>query len=62
LFFFFYRSYFVGYTTPKDEYEYYLQCIEELVQYYEEELAPQGLTLIINTQGWVKGLFNILEK
>ncbi|KAG9306683.1 hypothetical protein G9A89_004230 [Geosiphon pyriformis] len=65
-----YRSYFIGHTTPKDDPDYYLECLEELVNISQRDIAadfneldllnpleiPSRIPVIINTHGWVKGM------
>ncbi|EPQ28063.1 uncharacterized protein PFL1_04390 [Pseudozyma flocculosa PF-1] len=55
------RSHFVGDTSPKDDPASYVQAIEELVGWYRAEVQRDAATgqltpLVVNTQGWVKGL------
>jgi len=54
-----YRSFFIGATTPKQNPDYYLNCINELYKTYMLEIAhksPSYTPLIINTHGWVRGI------
>lgn len=59
-----YRSFFIGATTPKQNPDYYLNCINELYKTYMLEIAhksPSYTPLIINTHGWVRGIgFDLL--
>eukprot|EP00164_Ancoracysta_twista_P019594 GFYU01034543.1.p1 GENE.GFYU01034543.1~~GFYU01034543.1.p1 ORF type:complete len:489 (-),score=115.43 GFYU01034543.1:153-1412(-) len=48
-------SYFVGDTTPKSNPELYLSCVVKAMQYYQTHLAHQGVPLVVNTCGWIKG-------
>ncbi|UZJ54421.1 hypothetical protein CBS101457_003741 [Exobasidium rhododendri] len=50
------RSHFLGDVTPKDDPKLYIEAIYDLVQLYRNELYKRGVPLIVNTQGWVKGL------
>ncbi|KAJ9092435.1 hypothetical protein QFC21_006817 [Naganishia friedmannii] len=63
------RSHFIGSLTPRLLPEYYMSCISQLLDQYRYEVqypidtTPSSTTkisevvpLIINTQGWVKGL------
>lgn len=34
----------------------YMGCMKALVEYYRRELAPSHLPLVVNTQGWIRGL------
>ncbi|KAF9436764.1 Polynucleotide 5'-hydroxyl-kinase grc3 [Entomortierella beljakovae] len=69
-----YRAFFVGNNTPKDDPDYYMECIKELVKTYYSEVShtrkweetdddyhsdddeDDHIPLIINTQGWIKGM------
>jgi len=70
-----YRAFFVGSSTPRDNPDYYMECIKELVTTYYREVShtkgwaededddyhsdddeDEHIPLIINTQGWIKGL------
>ena len=71
-----YRAFFVGNSTPRDDPEYYIACIQELVRTYYREVShtrawaddeeeddyhsdddeDEHIPLIINTQGWIKGI------
>ncbi|KAF9182392.1 Polynucleotide 5'-hydroxyl-kinase grc3 [Haplosporangium sp. Z 767] len=70
-----YRAFFVGNSTPRDDPDYYITCIKELVKTYYAEVShtrswqdmddddyhsddeeDNHIPLIINTQGWIKGL------
>ncbi|KAF9586350.1 Polynucleotide 5'-hydroxyl-kinase grc3 [Lunasporangiospora selenospora] len=78
-----YRAFFAGNSTPRDDPDYYMDCIRELVRTYYSEIvrAPEWrkhdstngdedfddyqsdddddenfIPLIINTQGWIKGM------
>ncbi|KAF9349186.1 Polynucleotide 5'-hydroxyl-kinase grc3 [Mortierella sp. NVP85] len=69
-----YRAFFVGNSTPRDDPEYYLACVKELVRTYYAEVShtrcwedttddnhrvddeDDQVPLIVNTQGWIKGL------
>lgn len=48
-------SLFFGNNTSKDEPSRYIRCIEEAFQFYIAHHQSEG-PLIINTQGWVKGI------
>ncbi|KAF9115749.1 Polynucleotide 5'-hydroxyl-kinase grc3 [Mortierella sp. AM989] len=68
------RAFFVGNSTPKDNPDYYMACIKELVKTYYSEVShtrswedtdddyhsdddeDEHIPLIINTQGWIKGM------
>ncbi|KAF9081748.1 Polynucleotide 5'-hydroxyl-kinase grc3 [Mortierella sp. AD031] len=68
-----YRSFFVGNSTPRDDPDYYMACLKELVKTYYGEVShtrswdesddyhsdddeDEHIPLIINTQGWIKGM------
>ncbi|RIB01505.1 hypothetical protein C2G38_2230616 [Gigaspora rosea] len=63
-----YRSYYVGNNTPRDDPDYYLDCLRELVTVYRRDIAcgpsfgmhaddeTQRVPLILNTHGWLKGM------
>ncbi|KAJ3410946.1 Polynucleotide 5'-hydroxyl-kinase nol9 [Chytridiales sp. JEL 0842] len=51
-----YRSVFVGSTSPKYDPDYYMACILELYSVYSNDSKTKGLPLVINTDGWVKGM------
>ncbi|ORZ07051.1 hypothetical protein BCR41DRAFT_389064, partial [Lobosporangium transversale] len=74
-----YRAFFVGNSTPRDDPEYYMACIKELIKTYYSEVThtqtwmdaddidynssveDEHIPLIINTQGWIKGMgYNLL--
>lgn len=49
------RSVFFGDVTPKDKPEFYIQCIRNVYQTYANSYKNK-VPLIVNTQGWVKGM------
>ncbi|CAG8454517.1 4313_t:CDS:10 [Ambispora leptoticha] len=64
-----YRSYLIGHTNPRDDPDYYLACLQELVAVFRRDFVDSSgydniksnsnknkIPLIINTHGWVKGL------
>ncbi|CAG8510144.1 310_t:CDS:2 [Diversispora eburnea] len=63
-----YRTYFLGHNTPRDDPDYYLDCLQELITIYHRDIAcgpdfgmymsdeDLKVPLIINTHGWVTGL------
>ncbi|CAG8564369.1 14178_t:CDS:2 [Funneliformis mosseae] len=62
-----YRSYFIGHNSPRDDPDYYLDCLRELVTAYRRDIACGSeygmyddgqvhVPLIINTHGWSKGM------
>ncbi|KAF9140901.1 Polynucleotide 5'-hydroxyl-kinase grc3 [Mortierella sp. GBA39] len=68
-----YRAFFVGNSTPRDDPDYYMACIKELVKtyygevshtrswdesddYHSDDEEDDHIPLIINTQGWIKGM------
>lgn len=60
------RRYFIGSTTPRDDPDYYMACLAELLTTWRQEVCDQitndtslgakPVPLIINTHGWIKGL------
>ena len=50
------RSHFLGDVTPREDPAAYLAAIEDLVRFYCSDLQSIGVPLVVNTQGWVKGL------
>ncbi|KAK3755025.1 hypothetical protein QZH41_011062 [Actinostola sp. cb2023] len=48
------RAYFYGDVSPKDNPDLYIKSISSLYRHYQEILTTTPL--VINTQGWVKGL------
>merc|ERR1711939_276080 len=51
------RAHFVGSSTPRNNPSRYLACLQDLLTTYADlALDNPDLPLIINTQGWVKGL------
>ena len=57
------KSFYIGATTPKHDPDFYLACITQL---YNDYLATSSkdVPLVINTQGWIKGLliFKLLNE
>ncbi|KAF9412472.1 Polynucleotide 5'-hydroxyl-kinase grc3 [Podila epigama] len=69
-----YRAFYVGNSTPRDDPDYYITCVKELVKTYYTEVSHtrtwteddddyhsdddenDHIPLIINTQGWIKGM------
>ncbi|KAG0078834.1 Polynucleotide 5'-hydroxyl-kinase grc3 [Linnemannia elongata] len=68
-----YRAFFVGNSTPRDDPDYYMACLKELVKtyygevshtrswdesddYHSDDEEDDHIPLIINTQGWIKGM------
>ena len=50
-------SHFVGASSPKDDAMHYLSCIFQIFDTYMQRcMSGSPLPLIVNTQGWVKGL------
>lgn len=50
------RAYFVGAVSPRAGVHSYISHFGELMTYYNQNLAPRKVPLVINTHGWVKGL------
>ncbi|KAJ7336072.1 Polynucleotide 5'-hydroxyl-kinase nol9 [Desmophyllum pertusum] len=49
------RSVFFGDVSPKDRPEFYVKCIHNVFQTYADHYRNK-IPLIVNTQGWVKGM------
>jgi polynucleotide 5'-hydroxyl-kinase GRC3/NOL9 len=53
-------SCFYGSLTSKTDPSYYVDCLQFLIQQYQQQLTPNGrecqLPLLINLDGWVKGM------
>ncbi|PWN49038.1 hypothetical protein IE53DRAFT_318327, partial [Violaceomyces palustris] len=70
------RSHWLGETSPKDDPSLYLLAVEDLMRFYRQEICQDGgdedggkrgnrvakVPLVVNTQGWVKGLGAELSK
>ncbi|KAJ1559476.1 Polynucleotide 5'-hydroxyl-kinase nol9, partial [Cladochytrium tenue] len=59
------HSLFIGATSPKNEPDFYVACITRLIELYAAEAAREEsqrpLPLVINTNGWIKGMgFDLL--
>lgn len=53
------RSHFIGDTTPRDDPDRYLEAIRDLVAFFQQEVRrgeEHRIPLLVNTQGWIKGL------
>lgn len=52
------RMHYLGSTTPKDDPSFYIWAISDLLDQYTSLLDQSGasIPLVINTQGWYKGL------
>lgn len=51
------RAHYLGATTPRNNPSRYLACLHDLVSIYSDlALDHPELPLVINTQGWMKGL------
>lgn len=60
-----YRAIYYGQDSPKNNPEFYIAAISELMHVYKNELSVNvdkvngrvsGIPLVVNTHGWVKGL------
>ena len=51
-------SYYLGDVSPRDMPNMYTAAIFKLIEYYQNTLSPSHhrLPLVVNTQGWVKGM------
>lgn len=61
------RSFFFGSASPRNNPDYYLECINELVDHWKRDQAAvfddesEWIPLVVNTQGWVSGVgYNLL--
>ncbi|PWN38286.1 uncharacterized protein FA14DRAFT_25303 [Meira miltonrushii] len=50
------NAHFLGDYSPKNDPGRYIAAIQNLLTSYRNHWASQGVPLIVNTQGWVKGL------
>lgn len=59
------RAHFIGDVSPRDDPESYVAAVHDLIEYFRTNIQPgqpdasskqQRVPLIINTQGWIKGL------
>lgn len=59
------RAHFVGDVSPRDDPESYVAAVLDLIEYFRAQIQPgdsnedgvsQRVPLVINTQGWIKGL------
>ncbi|KND01333.1 polynucleotide 5'-hydroxyl-kinase [Spizellomyces punctatus DAOM BR117] len=54
------RSFYLGATSAKHDPDYYLECLHELYNEYENTIAGTNsgnmVPLVINTHGWIKGM------
>ena len=55
-------QFFIGSSSPREDKEYYIQCIFALLNRYKELASTLSgpLPLVINTNGWVKGAGGVL--
>lgn len=49
-------SYFFGSVTSRNDPHRYMELIQRLVHDYEKHFMPLGIPLLVNLDGWVKGL------
>ena len=49
-------SYFFGGVTSRNDPHRYMELIQRLVHDYEKHFMPLGIPLLVNLDGWVKGL------
>jgi polynucleotide 5'-hydroxyl-kinase GRC3/NOL9 len=51
------RSHFVGDSTPRSNPSFYLECLTDLINLYRDVSDQDGgMDMVVNTQGWTKGL------
>ena len=60
----FIQTHHIGATSPKDDPDHYLRCVNDLLQHYQTILASGAVCpLVINCSGWVQGSgLEILQK
>ncbi|KAL8725351.1 MAG: hypothetical protein Q9166_007411 [cf. Caloplaca sp. 2 TL-2023] len=50
------RSHHIGATSPREDPQHYLKCVQDLIQHYEQLLVHHpSCPLVINTAGWIQG-------
>lgn len=47
---------YYGFSSATTYPVHFIQCCRRLVDHYTEHLLPQGISLIVNTPGWLRGL------
>ncbi|CDU22030.1 uncharacterized protein SPSC_00660 [Sporisorium scitamineum] len=59
------RAHFIGDVSPRDDPESYVAAVHDLIEFFRAQIQPghpgeddepQRVPLVINTQGWIKGL------
>eukprot|EP00898_Chlorokybus_atmophyticus_P006849 jgi/Chlat1/7165/Chrsp57S06747 len=50
------RAYFIGDITPKSDPELCFETTCNLYGYFRDHYLPEGVPLVVNTHGWVKGI------
>ena len=56
-----FRAVFFGDVSPKDKPGFYIKCVNNVYKKYAE-IYNRKIPLIINTQGWVKGLLTVITR
>lgn len=49
-------GYFFGSVTSKNDPDRYMNLVQRLIQHYEQDVMGENIPLLINLDGWVKGL------
>jgi polynucleotide 5'-hydroxyl-kinase GRC3/NOL9 len=50
------RSFYFGSASPRSNPDYYLACINQLVDHWRHDQLHDTIPLIVNTHGWVSGV------
>ncbi|KAF8465958.1 hypothetical protein BDZ91DRAFT_794528 [Kalaharituber pfeilii] len=50
------RAQHTGFVTMKEDPGYYISCVQDLFDVYRRTLETDGVGLVVNTCGWVKGM------
>jgi hypothetical protein len=50
------RSFYFGSASPRSNPDYYLACINQLVDHWRHNQLHDAIPLVVNTQGWVSGV------
>lgn len=49
------RFCYYGFNSPAELPDHYVRCCKFLFKHYEQNFKPQGIPLVINTPGWIRG-------
>lgn len=50
------RSFYFGSASPRSNPDYYLACINQLVDHWRHGQLHDPIPLVVNTQGWISGV------